>query len=153
MRFDYLLRSPCCGCFPTSTTKRQIPQLDELLQRVQRPRPLRQSAVDRLENHRQSCFGFPFAHLRTAAQNLGPPTAFFPINSNPHAMTPVLPGLQAAFLKTLSTHLSASFLRQRLGLLARSRCYHSLVPARHLVKPLVRPLAPDHNPPPDPRIS
>ena len=39
-------------------------------------------------------------------------------------MMPVLAVLQAAFLKTLSTHLFGSFLRQRLGLLARSRYYH-----------------------------
>jgi hypothetical protein len=40
------------------------------------------------------------------------PLAFLVIESNPHAMLPVFAGLQAAFLKTLSTHYFASFLRQ-----------------------------------------
>ena len=64
-------------------------------------------------------------------------------------MPPVLPDLQAAFLKTLSTHL-ASFLRRRRWFLARLRYYHwSKRLLSRVLQPLVCPFALDQDAPAD----
>ena len=113
MRFHDLLRSPFGRFLPTSTTERKVYAFDELLERVNRLRLPRQAFVDRLEDRRRDRLGFSFAHLRTTTKHFGPTATTFPIAGNPHAMTPVFPNLQAAFLKTFSTQLFASFLRRR----------------------------------------
>jgi hypothetical protein len=51
--------------------------------------------------------------LGLPAQRFALPEPALPPEGNPHPMTPELAGLQAAFLKTLSTHFDASFLRER----------------------------------------
>jgi hypothetical protein len=70
------------------------------------------TGVDFAENRGEHSFGFRFGHLGLTAQCLAPAILAIPPKGNPHAMPPVLPGLQAASLKTLSTHLLSSFLRQ-----------------------------------------
>jgi len=113
MSFHDLLRGARCGLLPAPAAKRQIYRLDELLERINRLRALGYAAVDGPQDVGQDRFRFPLWHLRATPQHLAPPTAVLPPAGYPHAMEAMLPDLQASFLKSLSTHSFASFLRQK----------------------------------------
>lgn len=98
---------------PLPATERKVHVAYKLLERVDRSRLWSGSAVDGSKNVGEDSLRIRFGHFGLTAQRLAPPNTALPPKSNPHPMSPVLPSLQAAFLKSLSTHSFVSFLRQR----------------------------------------